>query len=137
VTELSGGIIGIVTYDWGPEDDRRRAAAVRSGIDLAVCTAWPIWHGRIYAGPLAAFEVIWLEGNYGDRIQREIRMALAAGARAGYRIDLRGRFFLRLDITGAAAIVRQRVAAKSQAEVPIFTIPAAYTVLSLGTGVLF
>ena len=135
--ELSAGILGVVTSDWGPESDPRKAAAVRPGADLALFAAWPIGRGRIYLGPLVAFDVIWLEASYGGRVQREIRTALAAGGRAGYQLAIRGRYFARLDVTGAIAILRQRLTAKSQPDVTIFSTPQAYTVLSLGMGVLF
>jgi hypothetical protein len=94
-------------------------------------------HGRLYAGPLFAVEVVWLNATSSGHLQHEIHTGYATGARAGYQHLWFDRFFLRLDVTGAVAIVRQRIATLSHPEKAIFEAPAAYATLSIGAGVWF
>jgi hypothetical protein len=110
---------------------------VRSGGDLAVLLGRPTWHGNLYAGPLAAVEITWLDSNVNTRIQHEIHTGLAAGLRTGYQYLWKDRFFLRADVTACIAIVRQRVVTESNPGTPIFEAPPAYATFSGGAGIWF
>jgi hypothetical protein len=135
--ELSGGIVGIANHAWDYGGTSGSATAVRSGIDLALLLGWPAWHGRLYAGPLASLELVWLDANSEGRLQHEIRTGSAAGARAGYQYFWNQRFFLRADLSGCLAIMRQRMVTQSRTDTPIFEAPPAYATFSLGAGIWF
>jgi hypothetical protein len=139
--ELSGGLIGIAKRGWQYDDaggqTSGEATAVRSGGDLALYLGWTAGAGTLYAGPLAAVEVVWLDATSGGHLQHEIHTGIAAGARAGYQYRWLDRFFLRLDVTGAIALLRQRIATVSHREKPIFEAPPGYATLSVGAGVWF
>ena len=136
--EVSGGIIGIVnqTWDYGGTQSGN-ASAVRYGGDLALLLGRPAGHGKLYAGPLLAVELIWLDSNSNGRTQHEFQMGSAAGLRAGYQYFWKERFFARADLTGAMALVRQEIATQSRRNTPIFAAPPAYATLSFGAGIWF
>lgn len=139
--ELSGGIIGIVSRGWkygepGPVAEGS-ANAVRSGGDLALLLGWPSRWGTVYAGPLFALELVWLDATSAGRQLHETHAGTAVGGRTGYRYAWRDRFFLRADVTVAAALLRQRIVTASRPDIAIFEAPAGYATISLGAGVWF
>jgi hypothetical protein len=135
--ELSGGIIGLADHGWEYDNGKGSATVIRSGGDLALLAGWPVGRGRLYAGPVGAIEFVWLEASYNNRIQRQIRTGLAAGLRTGYQLIWRRRFFARADLTGCAAIVRQKVVTQSRPDKALFAAPPAYATFSLGLGIWF
>ena len=135
--DLAAGIVGISNRSWLYGNYSGSATAVRSGADVALLLGWPAWHGRIYAGPLASFEMIWLEANSNSRNQNEVHFDSAAGLRAGYQYFWREHFFARADMTGCAAIVRQNIATQSAPNTSLFEAPRAYITLALGIGIWF
>ena len=136
-SELSGGIIGFADHGWDYRNAKGEATAIRSGSDLALLVGWPLWRGRLYAGPLAEIQFIWLEASYNNKVHRDIRVGLAAGMRAGYQLMLGGRFFVRADLTGCAAILRQDVVTQSNPETSLFVAPRGYATFFIGIGVWF
>jgi|GEM_PF-2945554 len=137
--EASGGILGLANH-WWPADDTRQAGnatAGRYGGDLAALFSWPVWYGRLYAGPLLAAELVWLDANLSTGPQHEFHMGAAAGLRTGYQYFSKRRFFARADVTSGVAIVRQEIATQSKKEAPIFSEPPAYVTFSLGAGIWF
>jgi len=135
--EFSGGIVGIANHAWDYGGSTGSATAVRSGIDLALLLGWPAWRGKLYAGPLAALELVWLDANSEGRLQREIHMGSAAGLRTGYQYFWNQRFFVRTDVSGCLAITRQRIVTRSRSDTSIFEAPPAYATFSLGAGIWF
>lgn len=136
--ELSGGVIGFANQPWRCPNDVvcGNANVSRYGGDAALLLGWPLWHARLYAGPLIAPELIWLDANANGRTQHEYHTGLAAGLRAGLQYFWKQRFFARLDVTGAVAIVRQKIVTRS-ADLLIFATPPAYVTFSLGAGIWF
>ena len=66
--------------------------------ELAVLAGWRLGQSRIYAGPAANLDLIWVESNLGGPTQREQRFAAAAGMKIGYQhFWRRGVRALRLD----------------------------------------
>jgi hypothetical protein len=135
--DVAAGIVGIANRNWQYGDYSGSANAVRSGADVALLLGWPAWHGRIYAGPLASVEMIWLGAHSNNRNQNEVHFDSAAGLRTGYQYFLREHFFARLDMTGCAAIVRQNIATQSAPDTSLFEAPRAYITLALGVGIWF
>ena len=135
--EIAGGIIGFVWRPWDYDNAKGEATAIRSGADLALLAGWPLWHGRVYAGPSASLEFVWLEASSSGRVQREIRPGGAAGLRTGYQWLLSKRFFVRADVAGMVAIVRQTVVTQSQPTKALFAAPPAYATFSVGLGIWF
>ena len=139
--EITGGIVGIVSRPWDYEGSNGSSAGsatvVRSGGDLAILLGRPTWKGKLYAGPLAAIELVWLDATSNDQIQHAIRTGAAAGLRLGYQYFWKERFFVRLDATGCMAIVRQRIATVSHPDIVLFSAPPAYLAVSAGLGIWF
>jgi len=139
--ELSGGIIGIANKGWDyqnkPESTPGSASVVRSGADLALLLGRPMWHGKLYGGPLFEVEVVWLDATSNNQIQHEIHTGYATGLRAGYQYFSKERFFARADVTGCLAVLRQRIATMSSENDTLFAVPPAYATFSLGVGIWF
>jgi hypothetical protein len=138
--DVSAGIVGIATHDWENVTGKSTSKVVRSGADLALLLGWPVWHGWIYAGPLASIEMIWLDwrdADASDRVQREIRFDSAVGLRTGYHYFWRERFFARADLTGCVATVRHSITAKSDPATSLFEAPPAYLTMAFGVGIWF
>jgi hypothetical protein len=136
-TELSGGIIGFADHGWDYGDAQGEATAIRTGSDLALLFGWPLWRGRLYAGPLAEIQFIWFEASYNSHVHRDIRLGFAAGMRAGYQLMIGRNFFIRGDLTGCAAIVRQEITTQSKPGEPLFAAPRGYATFSIGLGIWF
>ncbi len=139
--DVSAGVVGIASdRKWVYENGSGSATAVRSGADLSVLLAWPIWRGKLYAGPQGSLEMVWLDWRDADanaQLRREIRFAWAAGLRTGYQYFWREHFFARADLAGCIALVRQRIVAQSGSNTPLFEAPPAYLTLAFGVGVWF
>jgi len=139
--DVAAGIVGIANRDWQHTDSAVSysgyATAVRTGGDLALLLGWPAWYGRLYAGPLAAIEMVWLDANSNSQTQHEIHFGSAAGLRTGYQYFWRQHFFARADLTGCVAIVRQNVVTQSARTVSLFKSPPAYFTMALGVGIWF
>jgi hypothetical protein len=139
--DISAGIVGIAANQrW----DSGNATSVRSGIDLALLLGWPVGNGRLYAGPQASLEMIWLnwrDADPNDPMRREIRFLGAAGLRTSYQYVWRQHFFARVDLAGCVAILRQKIeAASDQAsdkDGSLFEAPPAYLTLAFGVGIWF
>jgi hypothetical protein len=135
--DVAAGIVGISNRSWRYSNASGSATAVRSGADVALLLGWPVWHGQIYAGPLASFEMIWLEANSNSRNQNEVHFGSSAGLRTGYQYFWRGHFFARADMTGCTAIVRQNIATQSAPDTSLFEAPRTSITLALGVGIWF
>ncbi len=139
--DISAGVVGIASdCKWVYEKGAGSATAVRSGADLALLLAWPLWRGRLYAGPQGSLEMVWLDWRNADanaQLRREIRFAWAAGLRTGYQYFWQERFFARADLSGCVALVRQRIVAQSGSTVPLFEAPPAYLTMAVGFGIWF
>jgi hypothetical protein len=139
--DLSGGVVGVVNHDWenstSSGDFSGSANAIRSSVDLALLLGRPAGHGKLYLGPLAAVEFVWLDANSEGHTQHEIHTGFAAGLRAGYQYFWRRRFFARADITGCIAIVRQEIVTQSPPNTVIFAAPPAFATGALGVGIWF
>jgi hypothetical protein len=140
-TELSGGIIGIANKGWDyankPESTPGSASVVRSGADLALLLGRPMWHGKLYGGPLFEVEVVWLDATSNNQIQHEIHTGYAAGLRTGYQYFSKKQFFARADVTGCLAILRQRISTTSSDEETLLAVPPGFATFSLGVGIWF
>jgi hypothetical protein len=137
--DASAGLVGIAKESW-PRNESRSATVVRTGVDLSVLLGWPVWNGRLYAGPQASVEMVWLNWVNADasgQVEREIRFDAAAGLRTGYQYFWRERFFARVDLTGCIAIVRHKIAAKSDPSASLFEAPPAYLTMAFGIGIWF
>ena len=138
-TDLSMGIVGIVTdRRWG--NGKGSATVARSGVDLSLLLAWPVWRGRLYAGPQASLEMVWLEwrdADTNDQTSRKIRFAWAAGLRTGYQYFWQRRFFARADLSGSVALMRQEIITQSAPDTALFESPRAYLTLAVGAGIWF
>jgi hypothetical protein len=136
--DVSAGVVGRVSdRGWG---FGRSVSSVRSGADLALLLAWPVWLGRLYAGPQASVEMVWLDWRNGipdSQVQREIRFDVATGLRASYQYFWRARLFARADLAGCVALVRHRISAESDSNVTLFESPPAYLTASFGVGIWF
>jgi hypothetical protein len=139
--DFAAGIVGIANRGWNNNNYNNYysgdATAIRSGGDLALLLGWPVWRGRLYAGPLASLDMVWLEANSNNRNQHEIHFGSAAGLRAGYQYLWRNHLFVRADVTGCAAIVRNLIVTQSAPNTPLFESPPAYLTLALGVGIWF
>ena len=139
--ELSGGIVGFVDNRWEyPEvspDAKGEATAIRSGVDLAALLGRSVGHGRLYAGPVVSVEFVWLESSSNNRLEHEIHPGVGAGLRLGGQYLLRQHIFLRADINGCAAVLRQRIVTQSKTNTPIFEAPPAYATFYVGLGMWF
>jgi hypothetical protein len=135
--DASVGIVGIVSNrNWGSGN----ATAVRSGADLSLLLGWPVWHGRLFAGPQASLEMIWLnwrDADPNDPVRHEIRFLGAAGLRTSYQYAWQRHFFARADLAGCIALVRQKIVAASESGGPLFQAPPAYLTLAFGVGIWF
>jgi hypothetical protein len=136
-TEVSGGIIGVADHGWDYTTAKGDATAIRSGADLALLIGWPAWRGRLYAGAVGAVEFIWLEASYNDQVHRDIHVGAAAGLRAGYKLMLGRKFFVRADLTGCAALLRQEIVTASNPAATVFAAPRGYATFSIGLGIWF
>jgi hypothetical protein len=138
--DVSAGVIGRVDRTWAFGRGTGSVSSVRTGADLALLLAWPVWLGRLYAGPQASVEMLWLDwrdGTPASQAQREIRFGVATGLRASYQYYWRARLFARADLAGCVAIVRHRISAESDSNVTLFESPPAYLTVSLGVGIWF
>ena len=139
--DLSAGIVGIVPdRTWLNEKGSGSTTAVRSGADLAFLLGWPVWHGRLYAGPQTSLEMIWLDWRNDvpdSQVRRETRFAAATGLRTGYQYFWPEHFFARVDLSGCVALVRYRIDAQSDRSVTLFESPPAYLTLAIGVGIWF
>jgi hypothetical protein len=135
--DLSAGIVGTVHQPWNHGGGAGSADATRAGADLAFLLGWPVGHGRLYAGPLASIEMIWLDATYYGQLHHEIYYESAAGLRAGYQYFWQKYLFARADITGCAALVRHRFDTLSDPSAPLFESPPAYLTFSFGIGIWF
>ena len=139
--DVSAGMIGLVSdRTWAFGRGAGSMSSVRTGVDFALLLAWPVWLGRLYVGPQASIEMIWL--NWRDEIpdsqgQREVRFSVATGLRASYQYFWRARFFARADLSGCVALLRQRISAESDPNVTLFESPPAYLTASFGVGIWF
>jgi hypothetical protein len=137
--DASVGIVGIV-LDRTSASGNSAAATVRTGADLSLLLGWSVWRGRLYTGPLASLEMVWLnwrDADPNDPVRREIRFLWAAGLRTSYQFAWAERFFARADLTGCAALVRQRIVAASDGNGTLFEAPPAYLTLAFGVGIWF
>ena len=139
--DVAAGIVGIVenrTWNYNSGNSTGSATAVRSGGDFSLLLGWPAWRGRVYVGPLASIEMVWLEASSSSRNQHEIHYGSAAGLRTGYQYFWRQHFFVRSDLTGCVAIVRHKIVTQSAPPgVFLFESPRAYLTLSIGVGIWF
>ena len=139
--DVSAGIVGIVSNrKWDNEKGAGTATAVRSGVDLALLLGWPVWGGRLCAGPQVSLEMVWLDWRDVDannRLSREVRFAWAAGLRTSYQYFWRKRFFARADLNGGLAVTRQEIKTQSAPNDPLFVSPPAYLTLAIGVGIWF
>lgn len=139
--DASAGIVGIADRSWEHNKGSGKARAVRSGVDLSLLLRWQVWHGWLYAGPLASIEMVWLDwrdADKPDQVQREIRFGSAAGLRTGYQYAWHGRFFARADLTGCIAIRRQAISTQSGGPAAsLFESPPAYLTMAFGVGIWF
>jgi hypothetical protein len=136
--DASAGTLGVSPGKWGSPDDSRTANAVLSSADLALLLAWPAWIGRFYIGPLGTIDMVSLDAFLNNKkTQRETHFGAAVGLHLGYQVFGWQHFFARVDLTGSAALVRQRVVTQSQENKALFAAPAAYVSVAGGVGVSF
>jgi hypothetical protein len=138
--DVSAGLVGIAERSWDYKRGAGTAKVVRSGVDLALLLRWRVWHGWLYAGPLASIEMVWVDWRDADTtgpVQREIRFQSAAGLRTGYQYLWHRRFFARADMTGCVSLLRQEIAAQSSSGIPLFESPQAYLTMAFGVGIWF
>ena len=139
--DVSAGLVGMVSdRTWAFGRGAGSVSSVRTGADFALLLAWPVWLGRLYAGPQASIEMVWLNWRNaipGSQVQREIRLGVATGLRASYQYYWRARFFARTDLSGCVALVRHRISAESDSSVTLFESPPAYLTVSFGVGIWF
>ncbi len=139
--ELSGGIVGLVEKPWDHSDvspeAKGDATAIRSGVDLAALLGRSLGAGRLYGGPLVSVEFVWLESTSNNRLEHEIHPGVGAGLRLGYQYLFRSHLFLRADVNGCVAVLRQRVVTQSRPDSPLLEAPPVYATFSLGVGMWF
>jgi hypothetical protein len=139
--DISAGLVGIApNRRWGAGNATGNATSVRSGVDLALLLGWPVGNGRLYAGPQASLEMIWLDwrdADPNDPVRREIRFLGAAGLRTSYQYVWRQHFFARADVAGCIAILQQKIVAASNENRALFEAPPAYLTLAFGVGIWF
>jgi hypothetical protein len=106
--------------------------------ELALLAGWRLGQSRLYAGPAANLDLIWVESKLAGHTQREQRFAAAAGMKIGYQYFWR-RVFVRSDLTGDVAIVKEEAAviAVDRTETLVLAAPRMYVTLALGLGVWF
>jgi hypothetical protein len=106
--------------------------------ELALLAGWRLGQSRIYAGPATNLDLMWVESNLGGTTQREQRFAAAAGMKIGYQHFWR-RVFVRSDLTGDVALVKEEVAVVSTKghQTVVISAPRMYVTLALGLGVWF
>jgi hypothetical protein len=139
--DVSAGVVGLVSdRTWAFGRGAGSVSSVRTGVDFALLLAWPVWLGRLYAGPQATVEMVWLDwrnGIPGSQVRRDIRFDVATGFRASYQYFWRARLFARADLAGCVALVRHRISAESDSTVALFESPPAYLTASFGVGIWF
>lgn len=139
--ELSGGVVGWVNDEWDHSEVSPGAAgeatAIRSGVDLAPLLCRSFRRGRLYAGPIVSVEFVWLESTANDRLEHGIYPSVTAGLKLGGQYLLRQHIFLRADVNGSGAILRQRIVTQSKTDTPIFEAPPAYATFYVGLGMWF
>jgi hypothetical protein len=137
--DASAGSVGIVGKRWIHPEASGNANAVLSGADLALLLAWPVWFGRVYIGPQGTVDMVSLDAviSNNNKAQQETHFGAAAGLHLGYQLFGWQHFFARVDLSGLAAIVRQRVVTQSGENEVLFAAPAAYLSIAGGVGVSF
>jgi len=106
--------------------------------ELALLAGWRLGQSRLYAGPAANLDLIWIESELGGRTQREQRFAAAAGIKIGYQYFWSGRVFARTDLTTDVALVKEQAAVVSGTRTDVvLTAPRMYVTVALGLGVWF
>lgn len=110
----------------------------RASGELAILAGWRLGQSRIYAGPAANLDLIWVESRLGGPTQREQRFAAAAGMKFGFQHFWR-RVFVRSDLTGDVALVKEEVVVVSanRSQEVVISAPRMYVTLALGLGVWF
>ncbi len=110
----------------------------RASGELSLLVGWRFGQSRLYAGPTANLDLIWVESNLGGRNQREQRFAAGAGMKIGYQHFWR-RVFVRSDLTTDVALAREEAAVVSAngTRKVVISAPRMYVTLAFGLGVWF
>lgn len=109
----------------------------RASGEVALLAGWRLGQSRIYAGPAANLDLIWIQSDLGGRSTREQRFAAGAGIKMGYQYFWR-RLFVRSDLTGDVALVKEEAAIISAGGTTVvLSSPRVYVTLALGLGVWF
>jgi hypothetical protein len=135
--DASAGITGITRDVALRKNDKASGtvSTVRYSAELALLPGWRHGHGRLYAGPVAGLDLIFLDAVSNGRGQSETRVAAAGGIKAGYQYFLAKYLFVRADLAGAVALVRQKIITQSHNDVS--ATPKAYLTMDLGIGAWF
>jgi hypothetical protein len=130
--DAGAGFAGHASYAWG-QAESESATSDRLAAELALLAGWRRQRSRLHAGPLACIEIIWLDASPGGHAQNETRVGAAAGIKIGYQYFAPGRLFVRADVAGNLALVRQEVMTRSGSTV--FSAPRTYLTLTVGVGI--
>jgi hypothetical protein len=123
---------GTRTVDQRPSDS---ATSSRWSGEVALLAGWRLGQSRIYAGPAANLDLIWVDSDMSGHKQHEQRFGAAAGIKAGYQYFWAGRVFARADVTTNVTLAKERVVTASKLD--IFSSPPMYVTVALGLGVWF
>jgi hypothetical protein len=133
--DVSGGFAGRATMTV-PDRPDYQATSTRWSAELALLAGVRVEHSRLYVGPVAALDAIFVDSNLAGHTESNRRFPVAAGFKAGYQHFWASRIFVRADLTTNVAIVRERVATQRES-LTFFEAPRVYATLSLGLGVWF
>lgn len=132
--DVAGGFAGYAIRDFQGRPNQSVTSKRWSG-EIAVLAGWRFGQSRLYVGPAANLDLIWIDAQLGGPTQREQRFAGAAGVKIGYQHFWAGRIFVRADVTADVTLANETVVTAS--DLSVFSTPPMYVTVALGLGVWF